>query len=568
MRQTLQMTWDGKVLTALRTSLSLTPFALILLGLEAFFALPLWLQELLWHGYYGMVGLFTLHLILKLYHAPSKSTFFRSRILDILLLLPLTLAIDGLRLTVGLIALRQSLVLIRSAAPMENSGQTLSVLRLSPARVMALSFAGTILVGTVLLMLPIATQDQQGAGLVDALFTATSAVCVTGLTVLDTPTYFSAVGQVFIMGLMQVGGLGIMTFSTFLAITLRRRLGVQDRMVMQGLLDESNIETLKLMIVGILKMTFMIESIGALMLTWAWYTEMHDLRRALYLGVFHSIAAFNNAGFALFTDNLMPYRGHVLINLVITTLIILGGLGFTVIFSLPDLCISRRRRVPRVSCHTKLVLATTTILLAVGTCVFFLAEYSKTMAGFSWTERLLASYFLAVTPRTAGFNTVDTASLTDLSLFITIILMFIGASPASTGGGVKTSTFALLVLSIRSILRYREEVEIFYRTVPREIVHRALVIITLSFSLINLFTIMLLLTEDIPFLKAMFEVVSAFGTVGLSMGLTPQLTAAGKVIIVVVMFIGRVGPLTMGLALGEQREKARFAYPAERVMVG
>jgi trk system potassium uptake protein len=165
-------------------------------------------------------------------------------------------------------------------------------------------------------------------------------------------------------------------------------------------------------------------------------------------------------------------------------------------------------------------------------------------------------------------STVDTASLTDLSLFITIILMFIGASPASTGGGVKTSTFALLVLSIRSILRYREEVEIFYRTVPREIVHRALVIITLSFSLINLFTIMLLLTEDIPFLKAMFEVVSAFGTVGLSMGLTPQLTAAGKVIIVVVMFIGRVGPLTMGLALGEQREKARFAYPAERVMVG
>jgi len=224
--------------------------------------------------------------------------------------------------------------------------------------------------------------------------------------------------------------------------------------------------------------------------------------------------------------------------------------------------------VPRLSCHTKLVLITTTILLTVGTCVFFLAEFSATMAGFSWTERLLASYFLAVTPRTAGFNTVDTASLTDLSLFITIILMFIGASPASTGGGVKTSTFALLVLTIRSILRYREDVEVFYRTVPREIVHKALVIITLSFSLINVFTILLLLTEDIPFLKAMFEVVSAFGTVGLSMGLTPQLTAAGKVIILVVMFIGRIGPLTMGLALGERQDRARFTYPTERVMVG
>jgi trk system potassium uptake protein TrkH len=173
-----------------------------------------------------------------------------------------------------------------------------------------------------------------------------------------------------------------------------------------------------------------------------------------------------------------------------------------------------------------------------------------------------------VTPRTAGFNTVDTASLTDLSLFITIILMFVGASPAGTGGGVKTSTFALLVLSVRSILRQREEVEVFYRTIPRETVHKALVIITFSFSLINLFTILLLLTDETRFLPTMFEVVSAFGTVGLSMGLTPSLTAAGKVIIIGVMFIGRIGPLTMALALGEQQDRARFAYPTERVMVG
>jgi trk system potassium uptake protein len=214
------------------------------------------------------------------------------------------------------------------------------------------------------------------------------------------------------------------------------------------------------------------------------------------------------------------------------------------------------------------VLLTTAILLISGTLLFLLAEHGKTMAGFSWSERLLASYFLAVTPRTAGFNTVDTGSLTDLSLFITIIFMFVGASPASTGGGVKTSTFALLILSVRAILRKREEVEVFYRTIPRETVHKALVIITLSFSLINLFTILLLLTDDAPFLPTMFEVVSAFGTVGLSMGLTPSLTAAGKVIIIVVMFIGRIGPLTMALALGERQESARFAYPSERVMVG
>jgi trk system potassium uptake protein TrkH len=200
--------------------------------------------------------------------------------------------------------------------------------------------------------------------------------------------------------------------------------------------------------------------------------------------------------------------------------------------------------------------------------MFFMTEYSKSMADLSWTELLLSSYFQAVTSRTAGFNTIDTASLTDVSLFITIILMFIGASPTSTGGGVKTSTFALLILSVRAILRQREEVEVFYRTVPRETVLKALVIITFSFSLVNLFTIALLFTDGARFLPTMFEVVSAFGTVGLSMGLTPSLTTAGKVIIIIVMFIGRIGPLTMAVALGEQRDRARFAYPTERVMVG
>jgi trk system potassium uptake protein TrkH len=280
------------------------------------------------------------------------------------------------------------------------------------------------------------------------------------------------------------------------------------------------------------------------------------------------VAAFNNAGFALFSDNLMQYRGDVLINLTITSLIIIGGLGFTVIAGLSDARLWRRTSVPRFPCHSKLVLVTTGILIGGGTLVFFLAEISKTMAGFAWSERLLASYFLAVTPRTAGFNTIDTAALTDLSLFITIILMFVGASPAGTGGGIKTSTVALLVLSIRAILRKRDEVEIFYRTIPREAVHKALVIITFSFSLINLFTILLLLTDGAPLLPTMFEVVSAFGTVGLSMGLTPHLTTAGKIVILTLMFIGRIGPLTTALALGQRHDRARFAYPTERVMVG
>jgi trk system potassium uptake protein len=560
--------WGTVALTTLRSIIFITPLALVGLGIEAMYPSIPWLRGLLDPVYYGMAGLFAVHLVFTFSQAASKATFFRSHAFDILLLLPLALASDGVRIAAGFIALRHTVEIIRSVTPVPRTGHRLSMLRFTPARVIASSFAGTILVGTILLTLPLASAEGQGTVLLDALFTATSAVCVTGLIVLDTPTHFSTFGQVVIMGLMQVGGLGIMTFSTFLAIALRRRMGMQDRVVMQDLLEEHNIETLKSMIVGILKMTCIIEATGALVLAWAWYASGEGLRHALYLGVFHSVAAFNNAGFALFSDNLMQYRGDILINLGITSLIILGGLGFTVISGLVEWRFWGKPQVPRLSCHSRVVLTTTAILVLSGALLFFLVESSRSMADFSWTERILASYFLAVTPRTAGFNTVDTASLTDLSLFITIILMFVGASPAGTGGGVKTSTLALLVLSVRAILRNRDEVEVFYRTIPREAVHKALVIITLSFSLINVFTIALLLTDEARFLPTMFEVVSAFGTVGLSMGLTPSLTAAGKIIIIVVMFIGRIGPLTMALALGERHDSARFAYPTERVMVG
>jgi trk system potassium uptake protein len=560
--------WTSRVASTLHSVLFFAPLSLVGLGVEAVYPSAAGLRGLLEYAYYGVVGLFALQLVLDFWQAASKMAFFRTRTFDALLLLPLPLASDGVRISVGLIALRQTLEIIRFLSPLPGPPHRSSALRFTPARVVASSFAGTILVGSVLLTLPVATRDSQGTPLLDALFTATSAVCVTGLIVLDTPVHFSTFGQVVLMGLMQVGGLGIMTFSTFLAITLQHRMGMQDRLIMQDLLEERNIETLKSMIVGILKMTFIIEAVGALVLTWAWFAAGESLRDALYLGIFHSIAAFNNAGFALFSDNLMQYRGDILINLAITSLIILGGLGFIVISTLRELRFWGKPPVRRLPCHSRIVLLTTAILIVSGTLLFLLAEHEKTMAEFSWSERLLASYFLAVTPRTAGFNTLDTGSLTDLSLFITIILMFVGASPASTGGGVKTSSVALLVLSIRAILRKREEVEVFYRTIPRETVHKALVIITLSFSLINLFTIMLLLTDNAPFLPTMFEVVSAFGTVGLSMGLTPSLTAVGKVIIIVVMFIGRIGPLTMALALGERQESARFTYPSERVMVG
>jgi trk system potassium uptake protein len=568
MRWKPRIDWGRGIPAGLRMPLRFAPLALLGLGIEALYPDVLWLQGLLECAYYAIVGLFALQLILDFSQAGSEAAFFRARAFDLILLLPLALATDGIRMAVGFIALRQTIELTRALTHWSDARHRLRALRFTPARVIASSFAGTILVGTVLLALPVATAERQGTALLDALFTATSAVCVTGLNVLDTPKHFSTFGQVVLMGLMQVGGLGIMTFSTFLAIALGRRMGMQGRVVMQDLLEERNIETVKSTIVGILKMTFTVEAIGALVLTWAWYAPGDGLQRALFLGVFHSVSAFNNAGFALFSDSLMQYRGDVLINLSFTTLVILGGLGFTVISGLLEWRFWGKALVPRLSCHSRLVLTTTGILLVGGTLMFFMAEYAKSITELSWTELLLSSYFQAVTSRTAGFNTIDTASLTDVSLFITIILMFIGASPTGTGGGVKTSTFALLVLSVRAILRQREEVEVYYRTIPRETVHKALVIITFSFSLINLFTIALLFTDGARFLPTMFEVVSAFGTVGLSMGLTPSLTAAGKVIIIVVMFIGRIGPLTMAVALGEQPDRARFAYPTERVMVG
>ncbi|RMF85981.1 MAG: Trk family potassium uptake protein [Nitrospinota bacterium] len=441
-------------------------------------------------------------------------------------------------------------------------------LHLKPTQLIAVSFFLTICLGTLLLMLPVATTSGQSPSFIDALFTATSAVCVTGLVVVDTPTYFSRFGQIVILLLIQIGGLGIMTFSTSLALLLGKRIGIREKAVMQDYLNEMNVEQLKVLVIAIIKMTLFFEALGTLLLSLRWYESEHRWGPALYRALFHAVSAFNNAGFALYSDSLIRFRTDPVLVLTIALLIIFGGLGFTVIFDLKNARFRQKAQIPRLSLHTKLVLSTTGLLLLAGTLSFFLAEYQRALQGLSLGDKLLSAFFHAVTPRTAGFNTLPVATLTNFSLFTTIILMFIGASPGSTGGGVKTSSFALLILTVRAMIQGREEVEAFRRTIPLTVIHRALVVITLSFGIVNLFTSFLLLTEEAPFLPIFFEVVSAFGTVGLSMGLTPQLSLPGKAAITLLMFIGRIGPLTLALAIGAKEKRPRYSYPSERVMVG
>jgi len=446
----------------------------------------------------------------------------------------------------------------------------LEQLQSHPAQLVLASFGGIILVGTLLLTFPAATSDGNGAGWLTSLFTATSATCVTGLIVEDTPNYFSTFGQCVILFLIQVGGLGIMTLSTSLSLMFRGRLSVKERRVIQGIFEESSFSDLVRTIFYILKFTLITELLGVIFLFFKWNSEFSNWSKALYFAVFHSISAFCNAGFSLFTDSFETYTGNWTINLVITGLIILGGIGFTVVSEIISYeKIKKRFSSPvKFSLHTRLVLFTTGILLVVGMLLVFFLEYNFFLEGMSFKSKIFASWFQSVTPRTAGFNTIPMSQLRNSTIFILMLLMFIGASPGSTGGGIKTSTTAVMALSIKSMLLNREEIEAYKQTIPRQIVNRTISIITLSINAVVLGFLVLLIVEHYHFSELLFEVISAFGTVGLSTGVTSELSAAGRLVIIFLMFIGRTGPLTLALAIGQREEKANIRYPEGKVMVG
>lgn len=439
------------------------------------------------------------------------------------------------------------------------------------------SFALVIGVGTLLLSLPLA-HAAEPVSLVDALFTATSATCVTGLAVVDTGTRFSPFGQAVVLALIQVGGLGLMTFAVFAGIALGGRVAFTERVLIQETMHHTATAGVRRLVRHVLAFTFLSEAVGALVL-WLCFRGDSVSGGAVWSAVFHAVSAFCNAGFSLFPDNLVRYRGHVAVNAAITGLIVLGGLGFLASMELRDQVVARlrRERPPQATLHTRLVLLVSAALLVGGMLVYLALEWDNVLAGMPLGERALAAWFLSVTPRTAGFNTVDYSQMASQTLFFTIFLMFVGASPGSTGGGIKTTTFGLLVALVIARWRGRGRASVFHRTIPHAVMDRALLLAMLAWALVSLGIGLLAVVEtgDTPylheqprFLAMMFEAVSAFGTVGLSTGITPTLAAGSKLVLIALMFAGRVGPLTLVLAIGPRERKGRFRYAEENVMVG
>jgi len=448
----------------------------------------------------------------------------------------------------------------------------------SPARTAVASFAVLILLGAALLSLPISSHARTWTAPADSLFTATSAVCVTGLIVKSTPDYWSLFGQLVILGLIQVGGLGIMTMGAFVAIMLQRKLSMRFEAVMTDIVESPGPENVWGLIRFICLLTFVAESVGAVLLFFAWRADFSGFWPCLYHSVFHSISAFCNAGFSLNNSSLMKYVDSVPVNFIICAQIVVGGLGFLVVRDVVNYgrwwLLRRRGKRPRLSTHSKLVLTVTGVLLAVGFVVFLVIESSAgTLRGAPLKTKLLAAMFQSVTPRTAGFNTVPTsqAMLAPATVFLLMALMYIGGSPGSTAGGIKTSTLGVMIASIIATLKGREKAEMFHHSVPEETVHRVASIILLSVGALATGIFLLLLTEGTTFNRVMFEAVSAFGTVGLSLGLTgpdSAVTGLGKLTLTGLMFVGRLGPVTLMLGVAQLRDRRVYRYPEDRVLVG
>jgi len=443
---------------------------------------------------------------------------------------------------------------------------------LTPARIFVLSFALVILAGGILLWLPFSV-TKGNLRFVDALFSSTSAVCVTGLVVIDIGKDLSTLGQVITIFLFQIGGLGIITFSTVFFILMGRGISFKGRDIVLSTFLHTPRRDFIVILKSVLWFTFIFESLGALLL-FIRFSRDFPLGRAFYQAIYHAISAFNNCGYSLFSDSLIGYQGDIIVNITIMGLLIIGGIGFVVQYEV----FSKWKGIQKkLSVHTRIVLITTTILILSGTILFYLFERNHILKDIPLQNKILASFFQSITPRTCGFNTVDIGLLTNATILLMIVLMFIGASPGSTGGGVKTTSAALLVMLMCNRLKGNLDVNIFNRTIPREIVSRSISIIFASALSIAIITSVLLIAGggNLPtmesrhyFVEYLFDTVSAFGTVGLSMGVTPKLNDIQKYALILMMFAGRVGPLTLAFSLSRDTGRKGMTYAEEGVMVG
>jgi len=443
---------------------------------------------------------------------------------------------------------------------------------LSPARIFILSFAAVIMAGGILLWFPFSA-TKGNLRFVDALFSSTSAVCVTGLVVIDVGRDLSTLGQVITIFLFQIGGLGIITFSTVFFVLMGRGISFKGREIVQSTFLHTPRSDFMVIAKSVLWFTFITEAIGTLFL-FIRFSRDFSPGTALYHAVYNAISAFNNCGYSLFSDNLMGYQGDLIVNITVMGLLVIGGIGFIVQYEVFSKLKGAQKKL---SVHTKIVIITTAILILSGAILFYIFEWNHIIRDVPVLNRILASFFQSVTPRTAGFNTVDIGALTNATILLLIILMFIGASPGSTGGGVKTTSAAILGLLIWNRLKGNEEVNVFNRTVPREIIGRTISIIFASaFSVAFIWSVLLIAgggnlspsESRHVFVEYLFDTVSAFGTVGLSMGVTPKLNDLQKYALIFMMFAGRVGPLTLAFSLSRGGGKRGVTYAEEGVMVG
>ncbi|HCQ5532945.1 TPA: Trk family potassium uptake protein [Clostridioides difficile] len=442
-----------------------------------------------------------------------------------------------------------------------------------PTQIMVSGFAAIIVIGALLLTLPIASQSGESIGLLNALFTATSAVCVTGLVMVDTATYWSLFGQIVIITLIQIGGLGFMTVATMFSLMARKKIQLRERLLIQESLNQADLSGLVRLTRFVLIITITIEGIGALVLSTVFIPQF-GLYKGIWYSVFHAISAFCNAGFDLMGSvsgpftSLNSYVNNFTVSMTVCALIVLGGLGFPVVLD-----IVRKRRFSKLNVHSKVVLFSTATLIFVGALFIFLIEFNQkaTMADLPLKGKVLSAIFQSVTARTAGFNTLDLATLRESSVFVMIILMFIGASPASTGGGIKTTTLAVLIITVRSFLSGKSDIEAFERRLAPSTIKKSLGIFVISISAVIFGTLIISITQpNFTLVQSAFEVTSALATVGSSLAGTPNLNALGKIIIIIFMFMGRVGSLTLFMAIlsGGRRKSQPIRYAEGKIMVG
>ncbi|MDO5725536.1 MAG: TrkH family potassium uptake protein [Tissierellia bacterium] len=433
----------------------------------------------------------------------------------------------------------------------------------NPSIFLLLGFLSVILIGTICLHNPYVTADGTKPTFLDALFTATSATCVTGLITQTTATYWNFKGQIIILFLIQIGGLGIMTVASMYSIIAGRRIGLKQRMLIKEQFNTNTFGGLVKIMKYAFVSTLFFETLGALMLMTRFIPEFG--MKGIWYSIFHSISAFCNAGFDIFGNSLVDFRNDLVVNFTIMGLIIVGGLGFMVVNQLIV-----KRSIKKLNAHAKLALTITAILIVFG---FFWIYIVESFNSFSFkhiptSHRIIQSIFQSVTTRTAGFNTMDISTIRDTSAFLMIILMFIGGSPASTAGGLKTTTIGVLLSATISSIKGESQTVMFKRRVSDDTVKKALAMVITSLAIIFVIAFIMTISDDFKFIDILFETVSAYGTVGLSRGITAHLSHIGKILIIFTMYIGRVGPLTMAYAFGRNKTQSKLSYPQDNIMIG